>query len=74
MDLNNINEEGETPLKVSDCFIVSAGTLHSLRSETDLYVCAFIVLVVEFYVLIKNKTSIFFTYIEVDYLIIHIYM
>lgn len=42
-----INEEGETPLKVGDCFIAPAGMLHSLRSETDLYVCAFIVPVVE---------------------------
>lgn len=41
-----LNEAGETPLNVGDCFIAPAGTLHSLKSETDLYVCAFIIPVV----------------------------
>ena len=40
-------EDGEVELNVGDSFIVPAGTMHSLRSEGDLYVSAFLVPVVD---------------------------
>jgi AraC family transcriptional activator of pobA len=39
-------EDSEVTLNVGDAFIVSAGTLHSLRSEGELYVTATLVPVV----------------------------
>lgn len=36
-------EDGEVVLNVGDSFIAPAGTMHSLRSEGDLYVTAFLV-------------------------------
>jgi mannose-6-phosphate isomerase-like protein (cupin superfamily) len=40
-------EDGEVDLNVGKSFIVPAGTMHSLRSEGDLYVSAFLVPVVD---------------------------
>jgi AraC family transcriptional regulator, transcriptional activator of pobA len=42
-----ISESEEVELKVGKTFIAPAGTMHSLRSEGDLYVCAFLVPVVD---------------------------
>ena len=39
-------EDGEVELSVGKAFIVPAGTMHSLRSEGDLYISAFLVPVV----------------------------
>lgn len=39
-------EDGEVELTVGKSFIVPAGTMHSLRSDGDLYVSAFLVPVV----------------------------
>ncbi len=39
-------EDGETELNVGQAFIVPAGTMHSLRSDGDLYVGSFLVPVV----------------------------
>ena len=39
-------EDGEVELNVGTSFIVPAGTMHSLRSEGELYVTAFLVPVV----------------------------
>jgi len=39
-------EDGEVELNVGNAFIVPAGTMHSLRSEGDLYVTATLVPVV----------------------------
>jgi mannose-6-phosphate isomerase-like protein (cupin superfamily) len=36
-------KDGEVELSVGKAFIVSAGTMHSLRSEGDLYVSSFLV-------------------------------
>jgi len=36
-------EDGETELSVGMAFIVPAGTMHSLRSDGDLYVGSFLV-------------------------------
>ena len=40
-------EDGEDELIAGKAFIVSAGTMHSLRSEGDLYVGSFLVPVVD---------------------------
>jgi mannose-6-phosphate isomerase-like protein (cupin superfamily) len=40
-------EDGEVELNSGKSFIVPAGTMHSLRSEGDLYVSAFLVPVVD---------------------------
>ena len=40
-------EDGEVELSIGKVFIVSAGTMHSLRSEGDLYVGSFLVPVVD---------------------------
>ena len=40
-------EDGEVVLNPGDSFIVPAGTKHSLRSDGDLYVSAFLVPVVD---------------------------
>ncbi|MFC1548471.1 cupin domain-containing protein [Candidatus Omnitrophota bacterium] len=40
-------EDGEVELNVGKAFIVPAGTMHSLRSEGDLYVGSFLVPVVD---------------------------
>ncbi|MDP8263858.1 MAG: cupin domain-containing protein [Candidatus Aceula lacicola] len=40
-------EDGEEELIAGKAFIVSAGTMHSLRSEGDLYVGSFLVPVVD---------------------------
>ena len=40
-------EDGEVELSAGKSFIVPAGTMHSLRSEGDLYVSAFLVPVVD---------------------------
>ena len=40
-------EDGEVELNSGKSFIVPAGTMHSLRSEADLYVSAFLVPVVD---------------------------
>lgn len=40
-------EDGEVELNVGESFIAPAGTMHSLRSEGDLYVSAFLVPVVD---------------------------
>ncbi|MGD9015212.1 MAG: cupin domain-containing protein [Candidatus Omnitrophota bacterium] len=40
-------EDGEVELNVGKAFIVPAGTMHSLRSEGDLYVSSFLVPVVD---------------------------
>ena len=40
-------EDKEVELTVGKAFIVPAGTLHSVRSDTDIYVCAFLVPVLE---------------------------
>ena len=40
-------EDGEEELIAGKAFIVSAGTIHSLRSEGDLYVGSFLVPVVD---------------------------
>ena len=39
-------EDGETALTVGKAFIVPAGVMHSLRSDTELYVGSFLVPVV----------------------------
>ena len=36
-------EDEEVELTVGESFIVPAGTMHSLRSDTEIYVCAFLV-------------------------------
>ncbi|MHC4233167.1 MAG: cupin domain-containing protein [Planctomycetota bacterium] len=36
-------EDKEVELTVGKAFVVPAGTLHSVRSDTDIYVCAFLV-------------------------------
>ncbi|MDP8230701.1 MAG: cupin domain-containing protein [Candidatus Gorgyraea atricola] len=40
-------EDGEVELSIGKVFIVSAGTMHSLRSEENLYVSSFLVPVVD---------------------------
>ena len=40
-------EDREVELTVGSSFIVPAGTLHSVRSDTDIYVCAILVPVVD---------------------------
>ena len=40
-------EDGEVELNVGKAFIVPAGTMHSLRSEGELYVSSFLVPVVD---------------------------
>ena len=40
-------EDSEVKLNVGKAFVVPAGTIHSLRSEGDLYVTAFLVPVVD---------------------------
>ena len=40
-------EDSEIELKVGMAFIVPAGTLHSIRSEEEIYVTAFLVPVVD---------------------------
>ena len=40
-------EDGEVELNVGQSFIARAGTMHSVRSDTEIYVCAFLVPVVE---------------------------
>ena len=40
-------ESGEETLSVGRTFVVRAGTMHALRTETDLYVASFILPVVE---------------------------
>jgi AraC family transcriptional regulator, transcriptional activator of pobA len=42
-----VSESEEVELKVGKTFIAPAGTMHSLKSEGDLYVCAFLVPVVD---------------------------
>ena len=42
-----VSEDTEVELKVGSSFIVPAGTLHSVRSDTDIYVCAILVSVLE---------------------------
>jgi len=39
-------EDGQVELTVGKAFIVPAGTMHSLRSEEDLYVSSFLVPVI----------------------------
>jgi len=39
--------DGETELNVGQAFIVPAGTMHSLRTEDDLYVSSFLIPVVK---------------------------
>jgi quercetin dioxygenase-like cupin family protein len=39
-------EDGETPLAVGKAFIVPAGVMHALRSDSELYVSSFLVPVV----------------------------
>ncbi len=38
-----ISEDGEVELNVGDTFVAPAGTLHSMRSDGDLYVTAFLI-------------------------------
>ncbi len=38
-----VREEGEEELSVNKAFIVMAGTMHSLRSDSDLYVASFLI-------------------------------
>jgi AraC family transcriptional activator of pobA len=40
-------EDGEVELTVGKAFIVAAGTMHSLRSEGDLYVSSFLLPIVD---------------------------
>ena len=40
-------EDGQVELSVGKAFIVPAGTMHSLKSEADLYVSSFLVPVLE---------------------------
>ena len=40
-------EDKEVKLTVGESFIVPAGTMHSLRTDTDIYVCAFLVPVLD---------------------------
>jgi len=40
-------EDKEVELTVGKAFIVPAGTLHSVRSDTEVYVCAFLVPVLD---------------------------
>ena len=40
-------EDREVALTVGDVFIAPAGTMHSIRSDTEIYVCAFLVPVME---------------------------
>ena len=40
-------EDGEVELSVGKAFIVTAGTMHSLKSDEDLYVSSFLVSVVD---------------------------
>ena len=40
-------EDGEVPLTVGKSFIAPAGTMHSLRSDDELYVTAFLIPVVD---------------------------
>ena len=40
-------ENGEVELTVGKAFIVAAGTMHSLRSEGDLYVSSFLLPIVD---------------------------
>jgi mannose-6-phosphate isomerase-like protein (cupin superfamily) len=40
-------ESREEPLSVGKTFVVRAGTMHALRTESDLYVASFLVPVVE---------------------------
>ncbi|MHC4203120.1 MAG: cupin domain-containing protein [Planctomycetota bacterium] len=42
-----ILEDKEVPLTVGKEFIVPAGIMHSLRSDGDLYVCSFLVPVID---------------------------
>jgi mannose-6-phosphate isomerase-like protein (cupin superfamily) len=39
-------EDGETELTVGKVFTVPAGTMHALRTDSDLYVCSFLIPVV----------------------------
>ena len=39
-------EDREVELTVGKTFIAPAGTMHSVRSDTDIYVCAFLVPVI----------------------------
>lgn len=39
-------EDREVALNVGEAFIATAGTLHSVRSDTEVYVCAFLVPVI----------------------------
>ncbi|MHC4927865.1 MAG: cupin domain-containing protein [Planctomycetota bacterium] len=36
-------EDSEVALAVGDAFIARAGTMHSIRSDNEIYVCAFLV-------------------------------
>jgi len=38
-----ISEDGEVELKVGDTFVAPAGTMHSLRTDKDLYVAAILI-------------------------------
>ncbi|MHC4950334.1 MAG: cupin domain-containing protein [Planctomycetota bacterium] len=40
-------EDSEVELTAGKAFIAPAGTLHSVRSDTEIYVCAFLVPVLE---------------------------
>ena len=40
-------EDREVELNVGQSFIARAGTMHSVRSDTEIYVCAFLVPVLE---------------------------
>lgn len=40
-------EDREVELNVGQSFIARAGTMHSVRSDTEVYVCAFLVPVLE---------------------------
>ena len=40
-------EDSEVELTAGSSFFVSAGIMHSVRSDGDIYVCAFLVPVVE---------------------------
>lgn len=42
-----ILQEGEKELNVGEIFHVPAGTMHSLRSDKELYVCSFLIPVVK---------------------------
>ena len=40
-------EDSEVELTVGKAFIAPAGIMHSVRSDTDIYVCAFLVPVID---------------------------